>query len=272
MNNVQDFIGIHESYKKSTFQLEVELSFWHHFITQWAIPEYQKQFGPRLMNSAGYSTYDSSAFIPEGYLKMSTDIHEIHSQDLEYHSESLFNWVMNSALVRGYNALEILMLQAINTAYLHLPGKNPSKRVEINKIHSEVVRSLALQIDRNNNKHLIQFLKEKSPEFASWIQLQVRVDMSTTWEEFFYLNSILRHSIVHQAMILHKDLVNDVNSKSCRDLFERHFKLSDVGNNSFELHPIQALFNNFLALTIEFAVNTLKFSGGQQNLDFLNLT
>lgn len=271
MGNAKDFANIHETYKKSLFLLEVDLRFWQHFITQWAIPEYQKQFGPRLMNSAGYGTYDNSPFLPSGYFKMSDDIHEIHSQDLTDHSDRLFNWVMNLSLVRAYNSLEILILQAINVAFLHLPVKNLTSKKEMNQVHGEIIKSLTVPSSRNNNAHLIHFLKEKSPQFASWVQLKMRIDLDTTWDDFFYLTSVLRHTIVHQAMILHTDILNDIRSKSCRGLFDRHFTLSDAGNKTFELEPVQELFNNYLAHTIEFSVNTLKFISGEKDLKFLSL-
>jgi hypothetical protein len=271
MKNIQDLVDIHESYKESMFNLTVKLQFWQHFITQWAIPEYRKQFGDRLMNSAIYATYDSSPTNSEGYLKVSPGADYIHSQDLDLHSEELFNWVMNHSLVRGYNALEILLLQAINNTYLHLSIKSYSSRKEVNKIHSEVTKALAIPSDRSNNGHLIQFLKETCREFQSWIQLPVRIDLPTTWEDFFYLISVLRHCIVHQAMLIHLDTVNGLNSRPCKGIFQRHFNLIDTGNDSFELRPVQETLNNLLHLINEFAANALKFMSGQNDLRFLRM-
>jgi hypothetical protein len=271
IKNIQDLVDIHESYKKSMFELGVELQFWQHFITQWAIPEYRKQFGDRLMNSAIYVTYDNSPMQSEINLKCSPDAHYIHSKDLELQSKELFNWVMNHSLVRAYNALETLLLRAINSAYLHLPVKSYSSRREVNKIHTVVVKALAIPTDRTNNKHLIQFLKENCPEFQSWIELPMRIDLPTTRDDFFYMISVLRHCIVHQGMVIYRDTVNELHSRRCKDLFHRHFHLVDAGNDSSEIRPVQETFTNVLALITEFSVNTLKFMSGQQDLQFLRM-
>jgi hypothetical protein len=201
---------------------------------------------------------------------MSADINEIHSEDLEKHSDSFFNWLMNLAIVRAYNALEILILQTINAAYLNSFNTLSDKK-EMNKIHSEIDRLLINKSSRLNNKHLIQFLKEQSAAFNSWIQFKVRVDCQTTWDDFFYLNSVLRHCIVYQAMLLNKNSLNDINSKSSKDLFNRYFKIKEVGINSFELQPIQDRFDDFLNMTIGIATNTLKFVSNQKDLSFLRM-
>lgn len=268
---IQHIIDIHESYKKSIHSLVDDLGFWYHFINNWAIPEFQKQNQPRLIRSSGYGAYDHSPVLPEGYFKMSLEIREIHSQDLEQHSNNFFNWLMNLSLVRAYNALEILLLKTINTAFLNLQTNTFTSKRERNKIDKEIDRLLNIKSERINNKHLIQFLKENSTDFNSWLQLKVRVDTTITWQNFFYLISVLRHCIVHQAMVLHQDLINDINSKASKDFFERYFSLTDVGNNSFELQPIQDKFNNFLDMIIEFAVNTLKFVSGQPDFKFLKM-
>jgi hypothetical protein len=141
----------------------------------------------------------------------------------------------------------------------------------VNKIHTEISTALAIPTDRTNNKHLIQFLKENSLEFQSWIKLPIRIDLPTTWEDFFYLISVFRHCVVHQAMIIHRDTINDLNSRQCKDIFHRHFNLVDAGNDSFEIRPIQESLTNVLFLITEFAVNTLKFMSGQKDLQFLKM-
>lgn len=269
---VNEIIAIHEEYRKSVHIPVDDLRFWGHFINNWAIPEYQRQNEPRIIHSSGYGVYDFSDAFNKGFLKMSSEVRNIHSKDLEEHSGDFFNWLMNLSLVRAYNALEILILQSTNACFLNLGIKTSASKRDMNKIHSEIGKKLNLKSDRVNNKHLIQFLCENSDDFKKWVKDKVRYDGLITREDFFYLISVLRHCVVHQAAILSKDSLNEINSKSSKDFFSQFFTLVDAGNNCYEFKPIQEKFIYFLDLSIEFAVNTLTFVAKQPNFRFLKMS
>jgi hypothetical protein len=267
--DISKIIQIQSSFQKSLHALDSDLNFWNHFITKWAIPEYQAKNPARVIHASAYSTYDNDTKTGKGRLKLHREIREIHSDDLPMYSDVLFNWVEGLTIVRVYNALEILLLQLIDVVYFNSEVTPLTKKKEINGIESRIREELGKESNKVNNAHLIKFLKLKSPEFDEWINLSVRPDLKSTWDDYFLLISILRHVVAHQAMLINKDTINKINSKSCREVFSRHFDLFDLENGSFELKPIQGRFNIFINFATEFAVNSLKIISKQKDINFL---
>jgi hypothetical protein len=271
--NTQAFVAIHEAYKKNMHMLSIDLSFWSHFINQWAIPEYQQQFGNKLMQSTSYGVYDHSPLSSMALLKTAHDIHEIHSQDLPAHSSTFFSWLHNHAHVRAYNALEILILETINCAYLNSAFDVHVGRSGVNAITSKVAELWPdSKKDRNNNNQLIYCLRANCPDFEAWLKQLVRIDVKTTWKGFFELASKLRHCVTHQAMIVHYKMANEIKAQNNSDLFYRHFDLVVAGKATYELKPIQLNFDNWLEYYKEFGITILKLVTEQSYLNFLGLS
>lgn len=269
--DLSKIVKIHSDFQKSIHHLDSDLNFWNHFVIKWAIPEYQTKNKAQVIHSSAYSTYDNVAETGEGWLKLHHDIREIHSDDLKLHSKVLFCWVEGLSIVRVYNALEILLLQAIDVVYFGEAVKPLTRKNDVDDIHQRIEAVLGGKKDRKNNKHLIAFLRLKSEEFNKWVDKPVRKGMSANWEEFFYLISILRHAVVHQGLLINRDLLNEIKSRECYEIFSKHFDLIDLENNSFELQPIQENFKGFIGMSVQFAVNTLKFVSKQSDVSFLGL-
>ncbi|MBX9782447.1 MAG: hypothetical protein K2X48_04050 [Chitinophagaceae bacterium] len=267
----RNFVEIHNQYRKSVHALNDDLRFWAHFINNWAIPEYKRLNVPMIIYESAYSTYDSSIETSSDLLKFHSEGREIHSDDLEIHSKDFFNWLMNLSIVRAYNSLEILMLQVIDVIFLGSNFNSVLGKQDINRINNSVIEHLITPSDRINNKHLVNYLCENSPSFNQWIQAELRIDCSTTWHEYFYLMSVLRHIVTHQAMVLNKNLLNEIKSKYCKDVFERYFKVNEIHKNMYELKPNQDNFLSLLDFSMQFAANTLKFIAKEPNFDFLDM-
>lgn len=268
---LKNIIQIHSDFRKSIHALDSDLNFWNHFVTKWAIPEYQKQNRSQVIHASAYSTYDNDIDTGEGYLKLHKLVREIHSDDLMDHSSVLFNWVKSLSIVRVYNALEILLLQTIDTTFFDSELTPLVRKADINRINQRVIEAIIVKANKINNKHLIQFLRENSDDFNSFISMQINRSVTTTWDSFFYLISVLRHVVVHQAMLINGDLLNEIKSKDCYDVFKNHFDLVDLGNGSFELQPVQSKFDGFVGMAVQFAVNTLKFIAKQPDFKFLDM-
>lgn len=269
--DLSTIVKIHSDFQKSIHYLDSDLNFWNHFVTKWAIPEYQKTNKAQVIHSSAYATYDNEVENGESWLKLHHDIREIHSDDLKLHSKVLFGWVEGLSIVRVYNALEILLLQTIDVCYFEAVVKPLTRKNDVDLIHQRIEAFLGSKKDRKNNKHLLAFLRLKSEEFNKWVDQPVRRGLAANWDEFFYLISILRHVVVHQALLINRDLLNEIKSRKCHEIFSRHFNLIDLGNNSFELQPIQENFKGFISLSVQFAVNTLKFVSKQSDVSFLGL-
>jgi hypothetical protein len=268
---LKNIIQIHSDFQRSIHTLDSDLNFWNHFVTKWAIPEYQKQNISQVIHYSAYSTYDSDINTGTGYLKLHKLVREIHSDDLMEHSDVLFNWVKSLSIVRVYNALEILLLQTIDTVFFKSELTTLARKVDANRLNQRIVEALNTKANKINNRHLIQFLCENSDEFSSFISMRINKYSSTTWDSFFYLISVLRHVVVHQAMLINVDLLNEIKSKDCKDTFNNHFDLIDLENGSFEVQPVQSKFDGFIGMTVQFAVNTLKFVAKQADFKFLDM-
>ena len=176
--------------------------------------------------------------------------------------------------MKAYNAMEILLLQAIQlecypTQKDPLLGKKPSEN--INKEIRAFLKSQQYNPDTKNNRHLILFLKEKSPKVNSFLNLLVRIDLKTNWEAFFEMTSILRNIVAHHSMIVTKDAQNEINSIA-GNLFYRNFDLvsDELGNSVLQFKSIHQ-FQTFLDYLNDFSLNTTKFLFDQADLSFIDL-
>lgn len=268
---VEDVIKIHNQYRKTVHALNDDLQFWAHFINKWAIPEYKKQNASIEIYASLYGTYDSSIETGSDLLKIHSESRKIHTDDLEIHSKGFFDWLMNLSIVRAYNSLEILILQLIDVAFLDSKFNTVLSKQDINRINNKVGELLISPFDRTNNKHHINFLCENSILFKQWIHTKLRPDTTAVWQDYFYLMSVLRHVITHQGMILNKNLLNEIKSKSCKDIFQNYFNTTEISKDIYELKPNQENFISFLDLSIQFAANSIKFIAKEPNFDFLDM-
>lgn len=262
---------IHSDFQRSLHALDSDLMFWNHFINKWSIPKYQAENPAQVIHASAYSAYDTQIQTGLSRLRLHYSIREIHSDDLPEYSKVLFNWIEGLAIVRIYNAIEILLLQIVDVVYFDSDVKHLTRKKDINHIIKKIETALGANIDKSNNKHLISFLRLKSDEFNFWIDQQINIDISSTWEDYFYLISVLRHVVVHQAMLINKDLLNEIRSKTCYEVFCRYFEVVDLENDSYELQPIQERFNSFINTSVQFAVSTLQFVAKENDVKFLGL-
>jgi len=177
-------------------------------------------------------------------------------------------------LLKGYNAIEILLLQSIQLAFYPefvdpLAGKKESEKIQ--KEVKDFLKNNKCSIDKRNNRHIIQFLRQKSAKVNSFLSQLVRIDVKTNWEAFFELISLLRNIIAHHGMIVTLDVQNEINSRAS-DLFNRNFDIvSDgVGNQTLKFKDIHR-FQSFIDYFNDFTLNTAKFIFDQPDLSFMDL-
>jgi hypothetical protein len=266
---------IFDEYVRTVFQLVVDIRFWKHFMDT-SIDKYQENNPDnRWIHEAGFAIYN----IPLGggtWLHTSKDTKTIEIDDLPKNNKDFFTWIMNLSLVRVYNSLELLLAKVIRIEYfpgLDDPGKG---RKEINKIYEAVkseLKSAGLPTDVKNQRHLIEFLKWKSPEFNSFLQVSVNPhNWKTNWKNYFEWISILRNIITHQEMLVTPDVRNDMNSIA-GDMLKHYFEDPIDKGNPELLQPREVqLFLNFLSHINDFAGNTLKYVSGESDMNFIGLS
>jgi hypothetical protein len=126
-------------------------------------------------------------------------------------------------------------------------------------------------VDTKNNRHIIQFFKHQSTDITSFLTLPIRIDFTTSWENFFELVSTLRNVIAHQGTIVSADTHNEIKSKA-KDIFEKYFNLPKDDNGYMNLHPIADQFLNFTCLYNDFAVNVVKFMYKKSDFTIFKMT
>ena len=265
---------IYDEYVRTVFQLEVDIRFWKEFIDT-SIENY-KENNPvnKWIHEAGFSIYD----IPLGegtWLHTSKDTKTIEIDDLPKNNKDFFTWIMNLSLVRVYNSIELLLIKVIRVQYfpkMEDPGKG---RKEINKIYEAVKNELklgGLTANTKNQRHLIEFLKWKSPKFNSFLEVSVNPhNWKTTWKNYFEWISILRNIIAHQEMLVTPDVMKDMNSIA-GDMLEHYFEGVADQKNAELLRPKDVhLFLNFISHINDFAGNTLKYVAGESTMVFIGL-
>lgn len=269
-----DINSAFENYKETIFTIDNDLRFWQSFLTG-AIKNYQAQTViPDEIYSAIFAAYDIDSASGNGYLKTHKESISLKTVDLEGHKNLFFKWIMHLSILKSYNAMETFLLQAIWLQYY--PNlKNPTgSKKDYDKLQIEIkayLTSEQLLTDSKNNRHIIEFLKTKSAEFLSFSQMTIRIDLTTTWVNYFELLSILRNIIAHQGTLVSLDTQNEIKSRA-KDIFERHFIIATDGKGDKHLQPIEKDFNDFISIINDFAVNTTKFISNQTDLRFLKLT
>lgn len=268
-----DIINAFNNYKALIFKVDNDLRFWKSFLNL-SIKNYQNQDSkPEEIYSAIFSVYDIDSNSNKGYLKCHKEVLSIKTVNLEDHRKMFFSWILNLSILKGYTALETFLLQAIWLKYFPALSNPTSKKQNADKIQKEIKNYLTssdLNYDTKNNRHLIEFLRNKSQEFSVFIQKSIRVDLNTTWEDYFELISILRNIIAHQGTIVSNDTHNKIKTKA-KDIFERHFSIVMDLSNDKHLTPKEEDFNNFMSLMNDFSVNTVKFIWNEKDFKFLNL-
>ena len=263
-----------DKYLKSAFQLEADLRFWKHFLST-SIKNYQLENPEnRWINESGFSLYNLHPNGKDTWLHVSRETSTIEIKDLETHSDNFFTWVMNLSIIRIYNAVELLLLQAIQEKYFANLKPIDNNRKNANKVIAEIKNYLVAadkSFDTTNNRYLIEFLKTKSAEFESFLKLKVNINWTTKWEEFYEFFSILRNVITHHAMIITTDIRNNINSIA-KDAFNHYF-IQPL--NKADINILKAKnehdFLFFVSHVNDFATNTLKFVAGETDFKFIGI-
>lgn len=260
-------------YKKSAQSTQDDLQFWKVFLESGIENIKENNINPKLFYSSSFAVYDHNVESQSGYLKLYQQPIIINKNNITERLGNYRDWVLNFSLVRIYNALEIFIFQAIQIRYY--PNlKNPlGDKGVIRNINNEIASYLEgkrIKFNTTNNRHIIEYINQTSAPYEIFLKNFIRIDCSTTWGNFFELFSMLRHIIVHDGMIINKDVENAIKSKA-KDIFQKHFTLESDEFGYNNLKPIENQIINFILLVNDFAMNTAKFLFEKEDLSFLNM-
>ena len=274
MTQQESYKSYFNEYLKTAFQIDVDLRFWKHFLST-SIQNYKLENPEnRWINETGFSLYNIQ---PDGlntWLHVSKETSSIEIKDLETHSDNFFTWIMNLSIIRIYNAAELFLLQSIQLKYF--PSLHPvnNNKKNANKIIAEIRNYFSANgqsFDTTNNRYLIEFLKDKSSDFSSFLQLKVNMDWTTKWDEFYEFFSILRNVITHHAMIITPAIRNNLNSIA-KDAFNHYFiQPSNTTDIDILKSKDEHHFLYFVSHVNVFVGNAVKFIAEETNFSFIGL-
>ncbi|QDW26784.1 hypothetical protein FFJ24_018915 [Pedobacter sp. KBS0701] len=272
-NNENEILKAFEIYKNIVFATGVDLSFWKSFM-ELSINEYKKGNAQSAeLFTAGFFVYNLSPINNQGSLKSHEAIRSIGSNELEKYKSDFFSWISNLVILKTYNALEIFILQAIHIKYFSSDKDLIGSKKVVDDVNNEIktyLKEIGANLDTKNNRHIIQFLKAKSTTISSFLDIPVRIDLNTNWENLFELISILRNVIAHQGTVISSDTHNEIKSKA-KDIFQHHFTLVKDENDYINLHPNNEQFSNFLSLFNDLSLNIVKFMFDKEDLKFIGM-
>lgn len=264
-----DIKNLFDFYRSSVFSISNDLQFWKSFLDSTIEKSYREDNKRKYFESI-FSVYDLSHNSQSGLLKTYREVFEVSNLNLDSYRKSFFSWIMNLAIVKIYNSCELLLLRTIQLEYYPVLGNPLESKKYGDKVNNEVKRFL-VTADSRNNRHLVEFLKQKSRLFEEFSRQETRLLSNTNWVQFFEFISILRHVIVHQGAIVDNDAFNLIKSVSKRT-FEDFFDLQEDKNGYNILEPKNGdYFLNFVNLINDFSLNTAKFVLGKQDLAFLDM-
>jgi hypothetical protein len=262
-----------EKYKNVIFNVDVDLNFWTSFIdTEITIYQQRKNI-PDEIYAALFVAYDLDIHTQQGFLKSNPSTRSLYKSDLKQQRVNFFMWIRNLAVLKSYNALEIFLIQAIWINYFSNEKDPTSSKKAADNIQSKIKEHLnitGLSTDSRNNRHLMEFLKNKITGYTDYLDSPLNVDLTTTWGNYFEMFSVLRNIIAHQGTIINIDTLNEIKSKA-KDIFQRHFKVVNDEFKESHLQPKELNFSNFISIVNTFVLNTVKFAAGEPNLIFLNM-
>jgi hypothetical protein len=232
-----------------------------------------KERPPQMLFEALFAVYNIESKGPDGSLEDFKKTISVSGENAGEKKQLFMAWVMNLTVLKLYTSTEVFLLQAIWLRfYPHL--KNPTfNKKAADALHKEIITHLisrGLSTDSTNNRYLLIYLKDQSPEISSFLGQPMRIDLTTTWGIYFELFSILRNIIAHQGTIVSLDAKNDIQSKA-KDVFQRHFLLVNDENRNLHLVPVVEQFDNFLVFVNDFSVNMVKFLFSEEDFRFLDI-
>lgn len=262
-----------ETYCDVVFNLDAKLSFWKSFLNT-SIEEFRKG-KPNQMELFGaiFTAYDIDQIMNLGYLKtyMKKNV-SITASELDKYIDEFFTWVMNLAILKIYNAVELFLLTSIQLNKFPELGNSIKCKKDSDNINSKIksyLTDLNIKVNTKNNKHIIEFLKTNE-NIDLFLKQPIRIDLKSTWGSFFEMASILRNIIAHQGTIISKDAYNEI-KQNANDLFHRYFKLNKDEFDNMHLSPIISQFMNFINYYNDFVVNVVKFLFNEKDLKFLKM-
>ncbi len=258
-----------DRYVHSMMEISSDYTIWKSIVDT-AILQYQKQGVKDVKNelcSMLFSAYNLNA-------KTGKDFLYIYPRNIPLQQDSFFRWVANLAILRVYNSIEILLYSVIMEEYMRKKYSLANAKEDELVIKFEIRKYLKKnKVEQLEERYIIQYLYRKSPEVNDFVREKMRVDLDTTWLNFFEFISMLRNLVAHNAMVVNPSNMTQI-EKIAGDVYYRYFSneiLLEGNEEQIILNPKSDYFDTFLGFMNDFALNMVKCIKKQQDFAFLSL-
>ena len=268
-----DISKAYQNYVEAVFQVDIDLKFWNEFLKA-SVEKFQKEnIIAREIFSSLFGAYDIDISTNSGFLKIYEKSKTISSDNLEEYRVNFFSWVINSGLIKIYITLELALIQTIwdkNFSDMPNPAIKKKNSDAIQRKIRDYLKENSKSSETKNNRHILEYLSLKSPDYQVFLSKPIRIDLTTTWADFFELVSILRNIVSHVGSKIDTDILNEIRSKA-KDIFERHFTIELNSQGEQHLMAVQDQIENFLNILNDFTLNTIKITRNETSFDFLKM-
>jgi hypothetical protein len=197
-----------------------------------------------------------------GWLNVRNATKAITKETIAVDKNAFLQEIINLSFVRYQNALERLLIQAINECFINISQFDVYDRKSLNKFFSR------LGVTREDNSmHLLTYLESKNLLVKDFFQLKCNVDLNCTWKELFNFFGFIRNAIVHNGMLVQWNNYKQFLSID-NNIFHYFFE-EPKKSKLFELKPRLDRIGLAGSYSDQFATNTIKLLANQDDLKFL---
>jgi hypothetical protein len=269
-----DLIVIKDSYRRymdTLFQINNDLHFWDTFLSNKINEIVLNDPDPgRSAFESGFYVYDIPHNSQQGWLKNLNLEFEKAMSDLPEWFKEFFGRTTNLYIAKGYNEMELLLLEVIHRIYFPEIIDDIRERSYYRKVEGKIkefFKNKGEEFDTKNDRHIIKFLKNQSSDYLIFLQMHPRINYSNDWEGFFEFVSILRNSASHIKSVFTTDGMNALKSQF-QEFLDAFFTVVNLNEGYFTLIPKDD--DNLWSLINDFTANTIKILVGESNLKFLS--
>lgn len=199
---INKLVLFYDEYVEFSWSKDFQLNFWKikldEIVKNLSTVELQTLSNEyRPLSEGIFSTYDIALGNSSGWLNIRRDTKSITKENVEDYKNHFLQEMINLSFVRYQNALERLLIQAINEVYIQIPQFDVYSRTYLNTFFKKLVVSR-----EDNSMHLLTYLGSKNTLVKEFLDSKLNIDLNATWKELFNFFGVMRNTIVHNGMLM----------------------------------------------------------------------
>lgn len=265
--SIDKLVIFYDEYVELSWSKDFQLNFWKikldevaKNLTEEEIEAFSNE--SHFLSEGIFATYDIPIGASSGWLNSRSDTKAITKKTIDNYKNTFLQEIINLSMVRYQNALERLLINAINECYVEVPQFDVYSRTSLNKF----IKRLAIPRE-DNSLHLLTYLETKNKSVKDFLNMKCNVDLNATWRDLFNFFGVIRNTIVHNGMLMSWDAYKKYLAID-DDIFHYFFERPERAK-LFELKPRLDRIGLFANYSDQFATNIIKRIANKPDLEFL---